>query len=113
MATDRRAPLSGVRVIDLTNVLAGPFACHQLAHLGAEVIKVEAVGRGDLARNLGADPDLSARGMGISFLAQNAGKKSVTLNLKHERGRDLLRRLVREADVLVENFRPGVMERLG
>lgn len=107
------APLSGIRVLDLTNVLAGPFACHQLAHLGAEVIKVEAVGRGDLARNLGADPELNAAGMGISFLAQNAGKKSVTLNLKDPRGKDLLKRLVRSADVLVENFRPGVMARLG
>jgi formyl-CoA transferase len=110
MATD---PLRGIRVLDLTNVLAGPFCCHQLAHLGAEVVKVEAVGRGDLARNLGADPGLSARGMGISFLAQNAGKKSVTLNLKHARGRELLRRLVHRSDVLVENFRPGVMDRLG
>jgi formyl-CoA transferase len=110
MGTD---PLRGVRVIDLTNVLAGPFACHQLAHLGAEVIKVEAVGRGDLARNLGADPELSARGMGISFLAQNAGKRSVTLNLKDGRGAEALRRLARGADVLVENFRPGVMDRLG
>ncbi|MEL6773581.1 MAG: CoA transferase [Pseudomonadota bacterium] len=106
-------PLAGVRVLDLTNVLAGPFACHQLAHLGAEVIKVEATGRGDLARNLGADPTLNARGMGVSFLAQNAGKKSVTVNLKHPEGRDILLRLVREADVLVENFRPGVMDRLG
>ena len=106
-------PLEGVRVLDLTNVLAGPFACHQLAHLGAEVIKVEAVGRGDLARNLGADPELSARGMGISFLAQNAGKKSLTLNLKDRRGKTVLKRLVAGADVLVENFRPGVMDRLG
>jgi formyl-CoA transferase len=106
-------PLSGVRVLDLTNVLAGPFACHQLVHLGAEVIKVEARGRGDLARNLGADPTLSELGMGISFLAQNAGKKSVTLNLKDPRGVALLRRLVSDADVLVENFRPGVMDRLG
>ncbi|MEM6944128.1 MAG: CoA transferase, partial [Pseudomonadota bacterium] len=105
-------PLEGVRVLDLTNVLAGPFCCHQLAHLGAEVIKVEAVGRGDLARSLGADPELNARGMGVSFLAQNAGKKSVTLNLKSDRGKDLLKRLVRTADVLVENFRPGVMDRL-
>ncbi|MEM8818700.1 MAG: CoA transferase [Pseudomonadota bacterium] len=105
-------PLEGVRVLDLTNVLAGPFCCHQLAHLGAEVIKVEAVGRGDLARSLGADPELNARGMGVSFLAQNAGKKSVTLNLKSDRGKDLLKRLVRTADVLVENFRPGVMNRL-
>ena len=107
------APLSGIRVLDLTNVLAGPFACHQLAHLGAEVIKVEAVRRGDLARNLGADPELNAAGMGISFLAQNAGKKSVTLNLKDPRGKDLLKRLVQGTDVLVENFRPGVMARLG
>ena len=74
-------PLNGIRVLDLTNVLAGPFACHQLVHLGAEVIKVEAVGRGDLARNLGSDPTLNERGMGISFLAQNAGKKSVCLHL--------------------------------
>ena len=110
MATD--APLAGVRVLDLTNVLAGPFACHQLAHLGADVLKVEAVGRGDLARNLGADPELSARGMGISFLAQNAGKRSLTLNLKADAGKEVLRRLVRKADVLVENFRPGVMDRL-
>lgn len=106
-------PLSGIRVLDLTNVLAGPFACHQLAHLGAEVIKVENPEGGDLARNLGASPDLSAKGMGISFLAQNAGKKSLTLNLKHDAGKDALKRLVRTADVLVENYRPGVMTRLG
>jgi formyl-CoA transferase len=111
--TEATRPLKGVRVLDLTNVLAGPFACHQLAHLGAEVIKVEAVGRGDLARGLGADPDLAARGMGISFLAQNAGKHSLTLNLKHAEGRAILGRLVETADVLVENFRPGVMDRLG
>ncbi|MEM7424268.1 MAG: CoA transferase [Pseudomonadota bacterium] len=109
MGTD---PLSGIRVLDLTNVLAGPFCCHQLAHLGAEVIKVEATGRGDLARNLGADQALNARGMGVSFLAQNARKKSVTLNLKHAAGTDLLKRLVETSDVLVENFRPGVMDRL-
>lgn len=106
-------PLDGIRVLDLTNVLAGPFCCHQLAHLGAEVIKVEAPGRGDLARNLGADAELNARGMGVSFLAQNAGKKSVTINLKAAEGKALLRRLVATADVLVENFRPGVMDRLG
>ncbi|WP_136659696.1 CaiB/BaiF CoA-transferase family protein [Nitratireductor sp. XY-223] len=106
-------PLRGVRVLDLTNVLAGPFCCHQLVHLGAEVIKVEAAGRGDLARQLGGDPELNRRGMGVSFLAQNAGKKSVTVNLKHEAGKELFRRLVKTADVVVENFRPGVMERLG
>ena len=106
-------PLQGVRVLDLTNVLAGPFCCYQLALLGAEVIKVERPGSGDLARVLGADPDRNNKGMGISFLAQNAGKKSVTLDMKAERGKELLKRLVRSADVLVENFRPGVMDRLG
>ncbi|MEO1688825.1 MAG: CoA transferase [Pseudomonadota bacterium] len=106
-------PLTGIRVLDLTNVLAGPFCCHQLAHLGAEVVKVEAPGRGDLARTLGAHEGLNAAGMGASFLAQNAGKKSVTVNFKHPDGRDLMRKLARGADVLVENFRPGVMARLG
>jgi crotonobetainyl-CoA:carnitine CoA-transferase CaiB-like acyl-CoA transferase len=106
-------PLTGIRVLDLTNVLAGPFCCHQLAHLGAEVIKVEVPGTGDLARQLGADPALNRAGMGVSFLAQNAGKKSVTANLKTVAGREVLRRLVRTADVLVENYRPGVMDRLG
>jgi len=106
-------PLEGIRVLDLTNVLAGPFCCHHLAHMGAEVIKVEARGRGDLARQLGADPELNASGMGGSFLAQNAGKKSVTVNLKHPEGKALFLRLVATADVVVENFRPGVMTRLG
>ena len=106
-------PLAGVRVLDLTNVLAGPFCCHQLAHLGADVVKVEPPGRGDLARQLGADAELNERLMGVSFLAQNAGKRSLTLDLKHERGRDVFLRLARSADVVVENFRPGVMERLG
>ncbi|MEZ5668607.1 MAG: CoA transferase [Alphaproteobacteria bacterium] len=106
-------PLDGIRVLDLTNVLAGPFCCHQLAHMGADVIKVEAVGHGDLARRLGADESLNARGMGVSFLAQNAGKRSVTANLKHPRGREAFLALMRTADVVVENFRPGVMDRLG
>lgn len=106
-------PLDGIRVLDLTNVLAGPFCCHQLAHLGADVIKVEMPGTGDLARQLGGDHELNADGMGVSFLAQNSGKKSMTLNLKHEDGKAILLKLVRQADVLVENFRPGVMDRLG
>ncbi len=107
------APLDGIRVLDLTNVLAGPFCCHQLAHLGADVIKVELPGTGDLARQLGGDHELNAQGMGVSFLAQNSGKRSVTLNLKHVNGKVILRKLVATADVLVENFRPGVMDRLG
>ena len=105
--------LEGVRVLDLTNVLAGPFCCHQLVHMGAEVIKVEVPGRGDLARQLGADTELNDRNMGVSFLAQNAGKKSITVNLKSDKGRELFKSLVETCDVLVENFRPGVMKRLG
>lgn len=106
-------PLDGIRVLDLTNVLAGPFCCHQLAHMGADVVKVEARGGGDLARQLGADVDLNRANMGVSFLAQNAGKRSLTLNLKAEAGKEVFRRLVRTAHVVVENFRPGVMDRLG
>jgi crotonobetainyl-CoA:carnitine CoA-transferase CaiB-like acyl-CoA transferase len=77
------------------------------------VIKVEVPERGDLARQLGADPDLNERLMGVSFLAQNAGKKSITLNLKKDQGQEILKRLVKTANVLVENYRPGVMDRLG
>ena len=106
-------PLANIRVLDLTNVLAGPFCCHQLAHLGADVIKVEVPGTGDLARQLGADPELNGKLMGVSFLAQNAGKRSITVNLKRPRGKEVFRALVRKADVVVENFRPGVMHRLG
>ena len=106
-------PLKGKRVLDLTNVLAGPFCTYQLANLGAEVLKVETPVKGDLARNLGADPDLNSKGMGISFLAQNSGKKSITLNLKSTKGKILFRKLVNEYDAVVENFRPGVMDRLG
>jgi CoA:oxalate CoA-transferase len=105
--------LGGIRVLDLTNVLAGPLCAYQLALLGADVVKVEAPGTGDLARQLGSAPDLNARFMGASFLAQNGGKKSVTVNLKTAQGKTVLRRLVKSADVLVENFRPGVMSRLG
>jgi CoA:oxalate CoA-transferase len=105
--------LEGVRVLDLTNVLAGPFCCYQLAQLGADVIKVEVPRSGDLARQLGADPELNKRLMGASFLAQNAGKRSVTINLKSPAGKEVFYRLVATADVVVENFRPGVMDRLG
>lgn len=107
------AALSGVRVLDLTNVLAGPFCAYQLGLLGADVVKVEVPESGDLARQLGADAELNKKKMGASFLAQNGGKKSLTLNLKSDAGKEVLLRLVRTADVLVENFRPGVMDRLG
>lgn len=105
--------LSGVRILDMTNVLAGPFCTAQLALLGAEVIKIENPGGGDLARKLGCKPELNRQLMGTSFLAQNANKKSLTLNLKEDKAREIFRKLASGADVLVENFRPGVMERLG
>lgn len=105
--------LEGIRVLDLTNVLSGPFATLHLALLGAEVIKIENPTDGDLARKLGNVPKLNQELMGTSFLAQNANKKSVTLNLKSEQGREIFKKLVKTADVLVENFRPDVMTRLG
>ena len=106
-------PLDGVRVIDLTNVLAGPLCSYQMAMLGAEVIKIEVPGVGDLARKMGGDPELGRMGMGASYCAANAGKKSITLNLKHVRGKEIFRRLVKDADVVLENFRPGTMKKLG
>lgn len=106
-------PLDGVRVLDLSNVLAGPFCGYNLARLGAEVIKVENPDGGDLARKLGADPEMAKRLMGLSFVAVNAGKQSVTLDLKNPNGKEAFLRLVERSDVVLENFRPKVMERLG
>ncbi|MFI5144231.1 MAG: CaiB/BaiF CoA transferase family protein, partial [Ignavibacteria bacterium] len=105
--------LSNIRVLDLTNVLAGPFATLHLALIGAEVIKIENPTDGDLARKLGNVPGLNKKLMGTSFLAQNANKKSLTLNLKEEKAKEIFRKLVQTSDVVVENFRPGVMDRLG
>ena len=106
-------PLRGIRVLDVTNVLAGPFCSYQLVLLGAEVLKIEQPGSGDLARRLGADVSASAKLMGNSFVAVNAGKQSITLNLKSAEGKEIFQRLVRICDVVLENFRPGVMKRLG
>ncbi|MGW6376954.1 CaiB/BaiF CoA transferase family protein [Rhodococcus sp. NPDC055112] len=105
--------LAGVRVLDMTNVLAGPFAGYQLALMGADVIKIETPGTGDLARQLGDSAELSSERLGTSFLAQNSGKRSLTVNLKTAGGREVFEKLVARADVLLENFRPGVLERLG
>jgi crotonobetainyl-CoA:carnitine CoA-transferase CaiB-like acyl-CoA transferase len=106
-------PLTGIRVLDLTNVLAGPYCSYQLMLLGAEVIKIEVPGHGDLARHLGPDPELNDAGIGASFLAQNAGKMSVELDLKDAGDRGTFEKLLGEADVLLENFRAGVLARIG
>ena len=105
--------LEGIKVLDLTNVLSGPFTTLHLALLGAEVIKVENPMDGDLARKLGIVPKLNKQLMGTSFLAQNCNKLSITLNTKSPEGKEIFRKLVKDADVVVENFRPGVMDRLG
>jgi CoA:oxalate CoA-transferase len=105
--------LEGIRVLDLTNVLAGPFATIHLALAGAEVIKIENPNGGDLARRLGNVQPLNDQLMGTSFLAQNANKKSLTLNLKRPEAKAIFLALAKKADVVVENFRPGVMARLG
>jgi len=107
------SPLGGVRVLDLTNVLAGPYCSYQLMLLGADVVKIEVPGQGDLARQLGPEPELNQARLGASFLAQNAGKKSVELDLKTPEGRAAFEEMIGEADVLLENFRAGVLARLG
>ena len=106
-------PLEGIRVVDLSQVLAGPYATYQLALMGADVIKIEKPGEGDWTRTGGPVPELSARHMGMGFLTQNGGKKSVTLDLKASEGLALAKRLIASADIFVENFKPGVATRLG
>src|SRR5258708_5715576 len=103
-------PLSGIRILDLSRLLPGAYASQMLADFGADVIKIEEPGSGDYGRSM---PPHGAGGMGMSFLAINRNKRSMTLNLKSEAGREVFIRLVREADVLLESFRPGVLERLG
>jgi crotonobetainyl-CoA:carnitine CoA-transferase CaiB-like acyl-CoA transferase len=103
--------LDGTLVVDFSHVMAGPYASHLLRLLGAEVIKIEAPGMGDAMRNYG--PDRRYDGMAPAFVAVNAGKKSLVLNLKHAPAREAARRLIARADVVLENFRPGVMARLG
>jgi crotonobetainyl-CoA:carnitine CoA-transferase CaiB-like acyl-CoA transferase len=106
-------PFEGIRVIDVTHVLAGPFATYQLAVLGADVIKVEHPDEPDQSRGNGTDKALNRRNMGTSFLTQASNKRAITLDLKSERDRELLKKLVATADVFVENYRPGAFEALG
>jgi crotonobetainyl-CoA:carnitine CoA-transferase CaiB-like acyl-CoA transferase len=100
-------------VIDVTHVLAGPFAAYQLAVLGADVIKVEHPDDPDQSRGAGTDKELNHRNMGTAFLTQSSNKRSITLDLKLEKDRDILKKLVLTADVFVENYRPGAFEALG
>ncbi|MCM2474533.1 CoA transferase [Rhizobium sp. CG5] len=106
-------PLKGVRVIDLSQVLAGPYATYLLALMGAEVFKIEKPGEGDWTRVGGTVQDLSDLKMAPNFLTQNSAKKSVTINLKLQEGVDILKTLIADADIFVENFKPGVAARLG
>lgn len=102
-------PLKGIRVLDLTRVLAGPYCTMILGDLGAEVIKVEMPGSGDDSRQFGP----YQKGESAYFMSLNRNKQSVTLNLKSDKGKEMLRELVKQVDVLVENFKPGTMKRLG
>ena len=106
-------PLDGIRVLDLTHVLAGPFATGQLAMMGADVIRVERPAGDDFVRAHGGTDAMKAAGLGASFLSQNAGKRSVVIDLKSKKGRQVFFDLLVTADVITENFRPGVVDRLG
>jgi crotonobetainyl-CoA:carnitine CoA-transferase CaiB-like acyl-CoA transferase len=106
-------PFEGIRVIDVTHVLAGPFATYQLAVLGADVIKVEHPDDPDQSRSNGTDKALNRAQLGTSFLAQASNKRAITLDLKTEHDREILKKLVATADVFVENYRPGALEALG
>src|SRR5262244_2573198 len=106
-------PFEGIRVIDVTHVLAGPFATYQLAVLGADVIKVEHPDDPDQSRGNGTDKELNRTQLGTAFLAQASNKRAITLDLKTEHDRDILKKLVATADVFVENYRPGALEALG
>ncbi len=102
-------PLEGIKVLSFGRVLAGPFATMLLADLGAEIMKIEDPKKGDIARNNGPFiKDLSSY-----FLSVNRGKKGMTLNLRHERGREIAKKLIPKVDILVENYRPGTMKKMG
>ncbi len=109
MNSIKKGALNGVRVLDLTRVLAGPFATMMLADMGAEVIKVEIPNRGDDSRAFGP----FVNGESMYYMNLNRNKKGITLNLKSQRGKEIFKELVKKADILVENYRPGTMEKLG
>ena len=106
-------PLNGIKVIDLTSVLAGPYSTYQLGLLGAEVIKIENITDGDWTRESGKDEALNDVLMGSAFLVQNSNKKSIQIDLKTQKGKEIAHKLIQTADVFVENMRPGKAEKLG
>ncbi|MGE0095156.1 MAG: CaiB/BaiF CoA transferase family protein [Alphaproteobacteria bacterium] len=106
-------PFSGVKVLDLTHVLAGPFCTYQLSVMGADVIKIEPPKEPDMVRPAGGVADFNKAGMGLSYLTQNANKRAITLDIKTPKGQAILKRLAATADVLVENYRAGALAKLG
>lgn len=105
-----QGPLVGIKIIDMSVVIAAPWAASHLSELGAEVIKVETMSLFDSARAIGASPVL---GMGGMVAHSGRGKQSILINLKTEKGKEVFMKFVKECDILIENFRPGTMERLG
>lgn len=103
----------GIRVVDFSQVLAGPFCTEQLTLLGADVIKIEQPGGGDQSRQLTTDEELGGKNLSPMFLSVNAGKRSITLDLKHEAAREIVHRLVAGGDVVIQNFKAGVIDKLG
>ena len=106
-------PLKGIKVLDITGVLAGPYSTYQLGLLGAEIIKIESLSNGDWTRTGGKNKELTEKKMGTSFLIQNSNKKSIQIDLKSAEGVEVVLKLVENSDAIFEGFRPGVMERLG
>lgn len=106
-------PFQGVKVIDMTHVLAGPFCAYQLSVMGADVIKIEQPNEGDMVREAGSVREHNRAFMGVGYLTQNSNKRAMTLNLKSEQGREILKRLAAVSDVLIENYRAGALGALG
>ena len=107
-----KKPFDGVRILDFTRVVAGPFAAHQFAVLGADVVKIESP-QGDLLRRTDLAPEWSERGLAPAFMALSGNKRSLKIDMKRPEAIEIIKRLVVEADVVLENFRPGVMDRFG
>jgi len=105
--------LDGVKIVDLTHVLAGPYCTYQLGLLGADITRIENPASADLPRIIDPDPERQAKGMGAGFIASNANKRSVAIDLSTKKGEDIARQLIANADVVIENFRPGVLKKYG